>query len=139
MIQGEALVTVLEVREGSVMRLMLAGRLNLETAAVLKAAVRRVIARGCCNILLDMQGVEFINSSGLGALVSVLKDVRIAGGRLALCHLARYVKEIFEVTQLANVFVLYATDRDALVMLREGARVDTQPAPKTEPNREGMP
>jgi len=60
-------MTVCEVREGSVMRLMLAGRLHPETVAVLRAVVRRAIARGCCLTLLDMQGVEFIDSSGLDA------------------------------------------------------------------------
>jgi len=60
-------MTVCEVREGSVIQLMLAGRLHLQTAAVLKAVVRRAIARGSCLILLDLQGVEFTNSSGLDA------------------------------------------------------------------------
>jgi anti-anti-sigma regulatory factor len=48
----------------------------------------------------------------------VLKEVRLARGRLVLCNLARYVREIFEITQLARVFELCATEQegyDALV------------------------
>ncbi len=66
MIQGEALVTVLEVREGLVMR-RLAGHLHLETVAVLKAAARRAIARGYGLMLLDMRGVEVVGTSDLDA------------------------------------------------------------------------
>jgi len=67
MIQGEALVTVLEVREGLVMRRRLAGHLHLETVAVLKAAARRAIARGYGLMLLDMRGVEVVGTSDLDA------------------------------------------------------------------------
>ncbi|HUU45658.1 MAG TPA: STAS domain-containing protein, partial [Acidobacteriota bacterium] len=73
-------------------------------------------------IVLDCEGLDFINSSGLGALVSVLKDVRLAGGRLVLCRLAPYVDEIFEITGLKRVFDVYRSVGDALASFASQAR-----------------
>jgi anti-anti-sigma factor len=65
--------------------------------------------------------VDFINSSGLGALVSILKDVRLVNGRMALCNLAPYVQEIFEITQLSNVFEICPTEKEAVSALASHA------------------
>ncbi len=101
-------MTVDVVRDGQVTHLKLRGRLDLDSSGALKGEIRRCLAQGELCLLLDMTAVEFINSSGLGILVSALKDVRLARGRLVLCNLARYLREIFEITQLARVFEICA-------------------------------
>jgi len=90
-----------------------AGRLDLVGANSLKDLVRRRLQDNQIHMILNLKKVDFINSSGLGALVSVLKDVRLAGGRLALSELASYVKEIFAITQLSNVFEIYDSENQA--------------------------
>ncbi len=90
-----------------------AGRLDLVGANSLKDLIRRRLQDNQVQMVLNLKKVDFINSSGLGALVSVLKDVRLAGGRLALSELASYVKEIFAITQLSNVFEIYDTEQQA--------------------------
>ncbi len=90
-----------------------AGRLDLVGANSLKDLIRRRLQDNQVQMVLNLKKVDFINSSGLGALVSVLKDVRLAGGRLALSELASYVKEIFAITQLSNVFEIYDTEKQA--------------------------
>ena len=57
-----------------------AGRLDLVGANSLKDLIRRRLQDNQVHMVLNLQKVDFINSSGLGALVSVLKDVRLAGG-----------------------------------------------------------
>ena len=56
----------------------------------------------------------FINSSGLGALVSILKDVRNSQGTMKLTNLAPYVKEIFDITQMSNIFDIFPDENQAL-------------------------
>ena len=89
------------------------GRLDLVGANALKDEIRRRLQDRQPQIILNLKQVDFINSSGLGALVSVLKDVRLVKGRLILSDLAPYVQEIFTITQLSNVFEIYATEEGA--------------------------
>jgi anti-anti-sigma factor len=129
-------MTVHSIRETGHTHLCLAGRLQAETAGVLKAAVRKELAANRTALLLDFSGVEFVNSTGLGALVSVLKEVRLARGHLVLCSLTRYIREIFEITQLVNIFDLHATNDGARQALRQ--KVSVQPA-WSESSREVSP
>jgi len=63
---------------------------------------------------LNLANVEFINSSGLGSLVSIMKEARLNKGRLTFSNLANYVQEIFEITQLSHIFEIFATEEEAL-------------------------
>ena len=65
-------------------------------------------------IHLNLSQVDFINSSGLGSLVSIMKEVRLQKGRFTLSNLASYVQEIFEITQLSHIFEIFATEEEAL-------------------------
>lgn len=94
--------------------LRITGRIDLVTSNTLKDTVREHLHRQRRNLVLNLEQVDFINSSGLGSLVSILKDVRLAGGSLVLSNLAPYVQEIFDITQLSNVFDSFATEKDAI-------------------------
>ncbi|MGB5106298.1 MAG: STAS domain-containing protein [Candidatus Zixiibacteriota bacterium] len=104
--------------------LSLKGRLDIASSASLKDDILRHVANGKSRIILNLAQVDFINSSGLGTLVSILKEVRLAKGRLVLSNLASYVQEIFEITQLSNIFEIFASEADAQdVFLQPSARV----------------
>ncbi|MCK5127727.1 MAG: STAS domain-containing protein [candidate division Zixibacteria bacterium] len=100
--------------EGKTKILSLEGKLDLANAAKLKESVIALLNEGKTQIHLNMKQVDFINSSGLGALVSLMKEVRVHKGRLTLSDLAPYVNEIFEITQLSHVFEIYKTNDEAL-------------------------
>lgn len=91
----------------------LKGRLDLTSSSELKEKVKEYLDQGKVNIILDLAQVDFINSSGLGILVSTLKEVRTVKGRIALCSLAPYVQEIFEITQLSHIFDIYPGEEEA--------------------------
>ncbi len=93
--------------------LHLKGRLDLNSSSKLKEQIKGYLSEGTIKLVLDMNDVDFINSSGLGTLVSILKDVRMVKGRLVLCNLAQYVQEIFEITQLSHIFDMYSTEEEA--------------------------
>lgn len=92
----------------------LEGRLDLSTGSNLKEEIKKVLEKGARRIHLNLQKVDFINSSGLGALVSIRKQVRTKKARLTISNLGAHVQEIFEVTQLSQVFEIFATEPEAL-------------------------
>jgi anti-sigma B factor antagonist len=97
--------------------LRIAGRIDLVTSNTLKDTIREHLHRQRNNLVLNLEQVDFINSSGLGSLVSILKDVRVANGNLVLSNLAPYVQEIFDITQLSNVFESFASEQEAVDVL----------------------
>ena len=100
--------------EGDIAILSLEGRLDLASASALKETSKEVLAKQSKKMILNLGKVDFINSSGLGALVSVLKEVRNNQGAMKLTNLAPYVKEIFDITQLSNIFEIYTDEGKAL-------------------------
>jgi len=92
----------------------LSGRLDLSSGNRLKEEIKNRVAAGKITIHLNLRDIEFVNSSGLGALVSVMKEIRIQRGRLTLSDLADYVQEIFDITQLSHIFEIFTTEEEAL-------------------------
>ncbi|MBI3872800.1 MAG: STAS domain-containing protein [candidate division Zixibacteria bacterium] len=105
-------------READLLRV--AGRLDLVSSSTLKDAIRGRLAERRVHIILNLERVDFINSSGLGALISAMKDIRLSDGRLVLCGLTPYVDEIFEITGLKKVFDTYRTEAEALASFGVG-------------------
>lgn len=64
-------------------------------------------------LILDLRDITFMNSSGIGALVALLKSVRAQDKQLYLCGLSDQVKMIFQLTKMDRVFTIYR-DRQAI-------------------------
>ena len=99
---------------GEVAIIDLQGRLDLTSANQLKDASRQYFQKDNCKLILNMDKVDFINSSGLGALVSILKEVRNHKGELKISNLADYVREIFDITQLSSIFDICEDESHAI-------------------------
>ena len=106
-------MNIIKKNEGDIDIFCLEGRLDLASAAELKEESREIIGKKNCKLILNLEAVNFINSSGLGALVSILKDTRGSQGEMKLSCLAPYVKEIFDITQLSNIFDICENDETA--------------------------
>jgi anti-sigma B factor antagonist len=76
------------------------GRLNMVSAPELREAVTGVIAAGRPRVAVDLSGVDFMDSSGLGALVGCLKSARQAGGDL---RIAAPSAQVLMVLKLSNI------------------------------------
>ena len=64
------------------------------------------------NILVDCQGIEFMDSSGLSCLIMTLKNVRAAGGELALSNINGQVRLLLELTAMEGIIKVYAGVED---------------------------
>ncbi|HTK94380.1 MAG TPA: STAS domain-containing protein [Terriglobales bacterium] len=83
----------------------LSGRITLgEGSVVLRDTVRDLIAKGDKKILLNLGEVTYIDSSGIGELVSAFTTVRNQGGELKLLNLTKKVHDLLQITKLYTVF-----------------------------------
>ena len=67
-----------------------------------------------CKILIDMGGLRFIDSSGIGALFVLIKKIRALGGALKICSLTDQVQSILEMVRVTELLEIFNTREDAL-------------------------
>ena len=84
------------------------GNLDSINANNLRREILDLVDRGVKIIIIDLDSVVFMNSSGMGALVATLKAVKAKGGELALCSLTEQVKIIFELSRMDRIFKIYS-------------------------------
>ncbi len=89
------------------------GRLNMVGAPKLREAVAEVVAGGAAHVVVDLGGVEFMDSSGLGALIGCLKLARQAGGDLRIANIGAQVRMVLELTSMHRVLTPYPTAEQA--------------------------
>ncbi len=83
----------------------LSGRITLgEGSVVLRDTVRDLLGKGNKRILLNLGDVNYIDSSGIGELVSAFTTVRNQGGDLKLLNLTKKVHDLLQITKLYTVF-----------------------------------
>lgn len=67
-----------------------------------------------CRIVMDMSGVRFIDSSGIGALLSCLKKIQALGGHLSFCCLTDQVQSILKLVRVDKLLSVFATREEAI-------------------------
>lgn len=83
----------------------LSGQIKLgEGSSVLRETVKDLLEKGRKKILLNLADINYIDSSGVGELVSAFTSVRNQGGELKLLHLTKKVHDILQITKLYTVF-----------------------------------
>jgi anti-sigma B factor antagonist len=83
----------------------LSGRITLgEGSVTLRDAVRDLLAKGSNKILINLAEISYIDSSGLGELVSAYTAVKNAGGEMKLLNLTTKVHDLLQITKLYTVF-----------------------------------
>jgi anti-sigma B factor antagonist len=101
-------------REGITV-LELNGRITVgPEASALRAKCSQLMAEGTKNIVLELSKVDFIDSTGLGALVICATSLRKAGGNVKLVNLNRRNVELLVMTKLATVFEIFNDEQDAI-------------------------
>lgn len=103
-----------ESRDGGHAIITPVGRLDLLTAGEMKKELARVVGSGHIRVVIDLENVESVDSSGLGALISGLKAARLAGGDLRIARPVEQVRYILGLSTLDRVLKPYGTVEDAL-------------------------
>ena len=92
-----------------------AGRITLgEGSSALRDSVREMVSKGQKKILLNLGEVSYIDSSGIGELVSAFTTVTNGGGQLKLLNLTKRVKDLLQITKLYTVFDVHDSEVTAI-------------------------
>ena len=93
----------------------MSGKITIgEGSVALRTAVRRLLEEGKKRILLNLAGVSYIDSSGIGELVSSYTAINKDGGQLKLLNLTQKLQDLLTITKLLTVFDVYENEPDAL-------------------------
>ena len=99
----------------SVTILDLKGKLILgEGDELLRDKINSLVHQGQKHILLNLEGVPYIDSAGLGEIVRTYTTVQRQGGKLKLLHLTKRIQDLLSITKLLTVFETYDSEPDAL-------------------------
>jgi anti-sigma B factor antagonist len=110
-----AQVEIQERQAGDVTILDLDGKVTIgEGSTALRSAIRRLAEEGKKKILLNLQNVNYMDSTGLGELIASYTTVSRDGGQLKLLQLSGKIQDLLVITKLLTVFDVYDSEADAL-------------------------
>jgi len=93
----------------------LSGRITLgEGSALLRSTIRELLEEKRFKILVNLADINYIDSSGIGELVSAYTTVKNRGGELKLLHLTKKVHDLLQITKLYTVFDVHSDETGAL-------------------------
>ena len=108
-------LNIRERQAGDVTILDMDGKITIgEGSVALRSAVRRLIEENKKKILLNLANVGYVDSSGIGELVSSFTTVNREGGQLKLLNLTQKLQDLLGITKLLTVFDVYDNESDAL-------------------------
>jgi anti-sigma B factor antagonist len=97
----------------------LSGRITLgEGSALLREMIREHLQKGQIRIILNLSDVNYIDSSGIGELVSGFTTTKSRGGELKLLNLTRKVHDLIQITRLFTVFDIHSDEKTAASSFR---------------------
>lgn len=104
-----------ERQAGDVTVLDMNGKITIgEGSVALRSAIRRLLEEGKKKVLLNLAGVSYIDSSGIGELVSSYTAINKDGGQLKLLNLTQKTLELLTITKLLTVFDVYESESEAM-------------------------
>ena len=107
-------LSVMSRQEGARTVISVTGEIDVYTAPNLRERLNELVADGHYDLVVDMAGVDFLDSTGLGVLVGGLKRARSHDGTLRLVCDQEKILKVFRITGLTKVFPIHATLADAL-------------------------
>jgi anti-sigma B factor antagonist len=108
-------LNIKERQAGDVTILDMDGKVTIgEGSVALRTAIRRLLEEGKKKILLNLAGVGYIDSSGIGELVSSYTAINKEEGQLKLLNLTQKLRDLLAITKLLTVFDVYEDEAEAL-------------------------
>jgi len=101
-------VTVITI-SGEVLDASIVGDFKTEIAPILKQE---------SNVILDLNQIQFVDSSGIGAILSCLRILNAEGGELRICSLTKPVQALFELVRMHKIFAIFSSRELALESFR---------------------
>ena len=107
-------MNIKEVEKGRII-VYLSGRIDVSLANNIEEKLMEIIkSNSADSILLDFSSVEYMSSSGFRVAISILRAMKDRGGIIKLCSIQDEVQKVFDLIELAPLFEIYSTEKEAL-------------------------
>jgi anti-sigma B factor antagonist len=106
-------------RLDDVVILDLSGRITMgDGTIVIRDAIQKLLSNGDRKVLMNLEDVDYIDSAGLGELVTAFTTVRNEGGQVKLLKLTHRIRDLLQITKLLTVFDAFENETEALKSMR---------------------
>lgn len=105
--------------ENNTIVLELDGEIDIYSSTEVKDTIINQIDFGAKNIIVDLENVNYIDSSGIGAFISALAVIKKINGKMVIIKVTEAVRKVFELTKLTNFFKIYKDEESAIKALSE--------------------
>lgn len=90
------------------------GEIDVYTSPKVKDTINALIEKGAYNLIVNLEQVRYIDSTGLGVLIGALKKVREHNGHIFLVCVDQQIKKVFTITGLVKIFRIFNTNEEAV-------------------------
>ena len=104
---------IVELKEGGVNTFKLLGRLDSNTSQSFEKRLMDAISDGAKNVIIDFKELDYISSAGLRVILKATKTIKRQDGKIMLCSMQDYVKEVFEIAGFDSFLPIVPTLEDA--------------------------
>ena len=94
------------------------GEIDLYNAPEIKEKIKDELNKNKVNVIINLDRVSYIDSSGIGVLISSLSNLKKIGGALKLINVYASVRKVFELTKLTSFFDIYDNEDDAITAFK---------------------
>ena len=105
---------VIEKRQDDISIMRLLGRLDSNTSPEFEQKLFAVIEDGERSIVVDFEELDYISSAGLRVLLKAAKELKRSQGKIVLCSMKDYIKEVFEIAGFVSLFPIVPSVGDAM-------------------------
>jgi len=105
---------VVEKKQNGICILGLLGRLDSNTSPEFEKKISGVIEDGTRGVIVDFESLDYISSAGLRVLLKAAKELKRSEGKIVLCSMKEYIKEVFEIAGFVSLFPIVSSVGDAI-------------------------
>ena len=105
---------IFQREKNSVVILDIQGEIDLYNAPEIKSTIRSLIDETKCHVIINLEKVSYIDSSGIGALISSLSNLKKFRGDMKIVNVLASVRKVFELTKLISFFEIYDSEDEAV-------------------------
>ena len=105
-------------RQGNIGVVTLAGRMDAESAPQFEKVCEDLLKDGVARLVVGLGDLHYVSSMGLRSFLILAKQAQSKGGSMVLCGMKGFVREVFEMTHVTQLFPLFDTTDDALQQLQ---------------------
>ena len=105
---------VVERKQNGICILGLLGRLDSNTSPEFEKKIFEVIEDGTKSVIVDFESLDYISSAGLRVLLKATKQLKRSDGKIVLCSMKEYIKEVFEIAGFVSIFPIVSSVGEAV-------------------------